>query len=458
MSKILIASVGTGTCNPDTQEKKYAAAKYYLKDRADFIESAYIYDALKHFCSIDKLILVGTCGSAWHLLYAHLFETDSAVSPAQPYSDEYFHDLFETNERKDKPDIVEMRAALAPLKAAMGDFCAEIVVLEYGMDQDEILKNFELLSAVSALIDDGDDIYFDITHSFRSLAFYELLAVSYIKDALKKDVKIKFVSYGMFEFSRENDGFTPIADLSQLVNIMDWIKAAEEYKRYGTAYLLAELLEKKKEETPGFRIAKEERKALRKLGDTITGNDLLEFKGLIKICVRLAEASRNGKSSGISLEIRHIFDDLAARFGDKLNDDTLLYTELSKWHFEHKRYLVSAITLTECVLDYCAGLLGIDRNSEGWSWETDERSFRTKMHNTSADSIVGNFLKQYETVNRIRNELAHGKPLTENMKSDLEKCAKGFFTIIKNHFREKPENEAALIKTLRGTETSDVKA
>ncbi|MDR2354739.1 MAG: TIGR02221 family CRISPR-associated protein [Clostridiales Family XIII bacterium] len=447
MAKILIASMGTGSYNRATKEKSYSPAKYYIEgNRADFIESAYIYDALKHFHGIDKLILVGTCGSAWHLLYEHLFEADSSIAPVAEHSDDYFFKLLEISESPDKPHVATMRAELAPLKAAMGEFCAEIVVLEYGLNSDEILKNFELLSAASTVINDGDRIYFDITHSFRSLAFYELLAVSHIRDALKRTVEIEFVSYGMFEIARENGGLTPIVNLSPVISLLDRIKAAEEYNRYGTAYLLAELSEKN---ALGCNIGKEERKALRRLGDTISGNDLIEFKNLIKNCVNITKAAKDGRGGGTDSAIQYIFRDLAARFGDKIEDDTLLCTELAKWHFEHKRYLASAITLTECILDYCARLLVLNRRSTAWHWERDEKPFRAKLSNKSSNDVVSDFLAQYTKLNAIRNDLAHGRRMTEGMKSDLGRHAKGFYTMIENQFYKKRENEADLIKALQ---------
>ena len=44
-----------------------------------------------------------------------------------------------------------------------------------------------------------------------------------------KKFKIGGVFYGMFEYSQENDGKTPIIDLKLLLEIQEWIKACLLY-------------------------------------------------------------------------------------------------------------------------------------------------------------------------------------------------------------------------------------
>ncbi|GHU34166.1 hypothetical protein FACS1894105_00460 [Clostridia bacterium] len=449
MAKVLITCIGSGKYSSKTDgSQPYRTAEYYINDdKSKTIKSAYVYDALKEFYSIDKCIFIGTYGSNWHMLYEHLYKEDSTIVPAEPKNDELSFELLEINESRDKayktePEIAELTSKLQPIKEAMGSFCADIVLVKYGLNNEEILENFTAIAAISNLLSDGDEIYFDITHSFRSLAFYELTAVNYFKKALIKKVKLEFVAYGMFDFSDENGGLSPIVDLSKLINVMDYTNAVDEYNRFGTGYLFGELLADNRLD---YVLTREAKKAIRRMGDTISTNNFSAFRDLIKICVRVVD---NAESRQIqNIVISHIFKDLADRFGNKLDDPVLLQLELAKWHFENKRFLACAITISECLLNYCASLADISLKSLSWEEELD---FRKRIKNISSDnSQVGDFRASYIKVNDIRNQLAHGDEI-DNMAIDkLEKFSKHFMTVYEKHFKNNDTNMNALAKALK---------
>ena len=74
MSNILLTSIGTGKYDVKTKEIKYSDARYAVnEDRANVVESTYIYDAMIELKKIDKIIFIGTTGSDWYALYENLF-------------------------------------------------------------------------------------------------------------------------------------------------------------------------------------------------------------------------------------------------------------------------------------------------------------------------------------------------------------------------------------------------
>ena len=442
MAKILISSIGSGNYNIETKTTTYRNANYYLENsnQDEIVSSSYVYDALYKLHGFDKLILVGTCGSQWYALYDHLFTSDSSIKPPVPQDEDYMYRLLELFDKKDKrfEDVSKIREELEPLRTAMGGICVEIVVLKYGLNDDEHLENFGFLSQIANHVSDGDSLSFDITHSFRSLAMYELLAVNYIKDTQKKNVSLDFVSYGMLDFARENNNKSPVIDLSVLINLTEWIKAAEEYKRNGTTALLSKLLEN---DNLGLSLSKEEQKILRRLGgDVILTHDFKEFRNLIKNCMRVT-TERNGILKK-NIVFDFIFSDIAKRFGDCLDDDMLLHAELAKWHFEKKRYIQAAITIVEATLDYCTKLAG-------FSNKTQTRERMLNIH--SPNSNIGDFCERYNTIRMFRNDLSHAERLTSSEIDKLESCINGFYTTYKNQFKENPENEEALRNALNGS-------
>jgi CRISPR-associated Csx2 family protein len=427
MAKILIWSLGTGGRISDGRTE-YRNAKYYSGAKSKAIETPYIYEALDKFYKFDKCVIVGTAGSGWCSFYENFFPDLDGID------EDYWEELRQMQEKKVHytDDVSFIRQKLGKIKSVVPK-CAEIIVLKYGLNEDEMLLNFEAMSAIGSVINDGDTVSFDITHSFRSLAFYEFLAVSYFKDVLRKNISIDFVSYGMLEYSGENDGYTPIVDLSSLVSLTDWIKSAEEYRRYGTTALLAENLEKG---NINIGLTNEEKKILRRLGgDAISVHDLAEFKNLVKNCRNVTKESTT-KRKNIALD--YIFQDIAKRFGDKLEDDMLLQAELALWHFEKKRYITAAITLVEATIDYCAKLS-----------KKSKDDVRDKLRRlVSSNSEVGDFRTRYNTIRAIRNKLSHAEPLSETDIEELNKAITSFYSTYKKRFKSNSENETDLKNAL----------
>ena len=411
--------------------------KYYKDSKEAAYETKYVFNAINHFYNIDKCILVGTAGSDWYSLYENLYEKDSPVKPSLKYDVDYAATLLEIDSlnKKFDLDVFEIKEKLTALKESMGGFCLDIIVLKYGINSDELLMNFSLITKISEYINDKDSIYFDLTHSFRSLPVYELLAINYLKDALKKKVNIELVSYAMLEISRETGGYTPIVDLTELVNVLDWIKAAEEYNRFGTAYLLAEILEKSDGKS-SLKLSKESVKALKLLGDTISANVIGDFKKLIVNIGKILKNASYKESAFVVVD--SIFKDLDKRFSKSVDDDFILQLELSKWHFDKKRYFASAITLIECLLNLCCSVTNENRDT-----------IRAKLSKAkSSDSVIGQFLSNYNKIREIRNRLSHADTTNLDDIKTLKTYADYFAGVYRNQLKVKEEYIQALISAL----------
>ena len=472
MARVLISSIGEGRRQADGSYA-YDDATYFLVDgnHEHKVRTPLIISALKELYSIDKLILIGTSGSDWASLYEHLFVGEDANLQANTKPDDEYYgklsDIFRASKSSppDPPVLVsidEMQSVLLALKEAIGGFCDSIWVMNYGTNQEELTENFSIMNNIAARMKDGDEIIFDISHSFRSLPFYELLAVNLAKQIKGKKLEIQAITYGMFTSQNMFGGDTAIINLSQLVNITDWMKAVEEFDRFGTAHLFAELLDS---DSLGLELDKDEKNAIQRLGDMATGIKADEFKNLVKNCVKISK--RNASSRSTQMVLGHVFSKISSTFGDLLQDDAKLFAELAKWHFVHKRYITSVITLDECLFDFFAELMGVNRHHKQWEWRKDEESLRYKVYNaTSNNKIVSDFLLDFRRLNDIRNHLAHGGSLDYDVKhmekftakmswsveSQLEKYTKHFSKVISN-FRENDDDLNALKLAL--TESKD---
>jgi len=433
MRNVLLSSIGTGSYNKENGTVNYQTANYVIEDSEQEIVSAYIYDALIEFRNINKIIFIGTAGSNWFLMYEHLFDKSSKIKPKGEKDEAYAKILLELNEAKPDPknptnidknkthpnlDVKEVREKLKQLKNTMGDICLDIIILHYGITEAEMNDNFKLLAEAKRLINEDDNLSFDMTHSFRSLAFYELLAINFFKLSMRNSNSIDFISYGMFEYKSYNGGKTPIIDQMPILRLLEWTKAADEYKRFGTTYLIDELVKK---EDMTYGVNRDARLALRRLGDVVTSNNLKEIRNMVSNCHKIVKKGTTGNHA-----IDFIFKDIDDRFGaalregNKLEDRTRLYIKVAQWHMEKKRYIASAITVVETMLNYCDEIAGVSSENDD-----EKKELRRALYSNYALEnkvpIFAEFVKNYNKIRELRNKLCHAQKLSnENELRDLE--------------------------------------
>ena len=192
MAKILIAGLGKGI----KKDGKYRETNYSIekidKENIIYKNESFITSALEKHFEIDKTIYIGTVGSMWDNLYSYycnkynlkededytfeLLEASSNATQDSEFSEiniKKFNDIFEGK--------------------------ARIILTKFGMNTNEIFENFNLIMEIGNMLNDGDEIYLDITHSFRSNAMWMFLVINYITNVLDKNVEVKMISYGMFE-------------------------------------------------------------------------------------------------------------------------------------------------------------------------------------------------------------------------------------------------------------------
>ncbi|WP_298402269.1 TIGR02221 family CRISPR-associated protein [uncultured Chloroflexus sp.] len=108
-----------------------------------------------------------------------------------------------------------------------------------GRDDAEL---WEIFQRVVNSIDEGEEVIFDITHGFRSLPFLSFLAAAYLRKA--KKIQLKHVFFGNFAARDQSvtPNRTPVLDLTNFVELLDWMVGADLFVRFGDARDLANLL------------------------------------------------------------------------------------------------------------------------------------------------------------------------------------------------------------------------
>ncbi len=104
-----------------------------------------------------------------------------------------------------------------------------------GKDESEM---WEIFSRIYSLLEEGDELYFDLTLGFRSLPMLLLVLGNYAK--FLKNTKIVYLSYGNYEALK--DGVAPIVDLLPLAALQDWTTAAGAFRETGRVDVLCSFL------------------------------------------------------------------------------------------------------------------------------------------------------------------------------------------------------------------------
>ncbi len=145
--------------------------------------------------------------------------------------------IFITKDARDKNWVVNngLKAQLQQLKE-LSDFNFTISAIDIpdGKNVDEI---HEIFSIVNNSIGNGDEVTFDITHGFRSIPMLGIVLLNYAK--VLKSIKLKGVYYGAWEANQ--DGVSPIFDLTEFDRLLSWTIATDQFISSGNAKKIAAL-------------------------------------------------------------------------------------------------------------------------------------------------------------------------------------------------------------------------
>ncbi|MGQ9750628.1 CRISPR-associated protein Csx20 [Desulfosoma sp.] len=130
------------------------------------------------------------------------------------------------------PQGLESRMRQLNLKAP----CQKITIPE-GRNEEEIMSIFMILMEA---LQEGDHLYLDITHSFRSLPLLQTVIVNYAK--VLKNIEVERILYGAFETLGPVQAVrdmplekrvAPVFDLTPYDALVDWARAVDIFHKAG---------------------------------------------------------------------------------------------------------------------------------------------------------------------------------------------------------------------------------
>lgn len=412
MAKILITALGSGTYNKEKNEKEYRPATYYVEEGNPLKETELIASAIDEQWKMDKIIFIGTTGSMWSNVYKFYCENKRITM-----NDEYYDKLKKTELSANKDTLIE-NLEIEKFNATF-DKKIKGIVIKYGVDNKENLENFHSIIEIEKEIEDGDEIFIDVTHSFRSMSFWLFLIMTYLKDVSNKNIDIKNITYGMFEAPNEKKE-TPIVSLNLFVDILKWFKGASELKNYGNSYSILDELEKNS-------MDKEIKNELENFSDTMNINYIDSIEESLKNFNTIKDKLNNLEGPGKYI-IPQVFKNFINTFElpnkEKLSNEEkkyLLRARLAKWHFNQKRYSMAAININEAIVDFIMDALNFP------NIDTEIKTDKTRLAKIWLEQIkevedkeIKKYGTMYVETRSIRNKIAHSLDNKRDLKEDIK--------------------------------------
>ena len=237
---------------------------------------------------------------------------------------------------------------------------------------------WEIFDAIYEELQDGDELYVDVTHAFRYLPMLMLVLINYSR--FLKNTEIMSVSYGNYEARvkiKNSDGVeeAPIMQLLPIVELMDWTLAASDFIKNGRAEnLLSITIEKTKAVTKDNASSEALKKyygrmegivkTLSKYAEAIRmSNGKFVFKGLASTKCEVTSSLDNYRYRALLPIVSKVIEEYKEKFtvGDKADSkavDMKLILRISQWCLDKKLYQQFATLLREGIISYyCSACL-----------------------------------------------------------------------------------------------------
>lgn len=400
MSKVLISFLGTGALNRDnTSARTYKTACYHF-DNGEEYNSTFVADALYQHFNIDKVILLGTVKSMWEEVY-ETFCNIRGINVNPDVSEEL---MIVCNEAKyNSPLFIPHKDKL---ESALGNN-SHIELIRYGLNHSEINENERIILSLEQYFDKGDELIVDITHSFRSLPLFLMNLILYLMNVSNKHITISHICYGMLDVIGEL-GYAPIVELNSIIEINNWITGAYAFSQFGNGYQIADLIKK---ENPS---------AAKILTDFSDEMNLNHLDGVKNQAQKLSIIKNNDYSPIPSCIIPPTINSFITSFPADTKKSVFLL-RIASWHYEHKNYSSSFISLLESILSHTCDSLKLPSDNADDMEIAKVVLGKSGKINGLSDSDINNMRRKiphyselsecYHDINQIRNALAHQKEI-----------------------------------------------
>jgi CRISPR-associated DxTHG motif protein len=324
-----------------------------------------------------------------------------------------------------------------PILAQLEDSRIELVPIPLGKTTKEMWKIFdEIIDRVG----EEDTVIFDITHGLRSTPFLMFLFAAFLKFA--RNVTIEAVYYGAYELGDAEKGIpAPVFDLSEFVNMLDWISATDRFITTGDGGALTQRL--RAEMPPGIKMGNDlnAREIGKTLKDTADGIENMSralrmvrpFEAMIAglEISRVLQTSKDliSETARPFVAIVDKIDKTYGQFGlEKPLESSSALPNLVRqlgmagWYLDHQQAVQATLLMREWLVSAFMAIQGVFPFNDRHKREFIEKQFNEAAYrgvNRDNESIYGLYndldvlpnpycvISNWQKLSQMRNDIAH---------------------------------------------------
>lgn len=324
-------------------------------------------------------------------------------------------------------------------------------------DGNSVQEIWTIFERIFELLQDDDELYFDLTHGFRYLPMLSLVLGNYAK--FLKKAKVVHLSYGNYEGRNTETNIAQIIDLLSLTNLQDWTFAAGQFLDSGNADRLLSISDSEirsiirengfSSETKIINLFIKTLKAFIDERTTCRGMSIIDSSSVKKLkecCEQM--------TFGLLPAIRPVIGKIQQSLEEFDTEDNIKngYTS-AVWCFNNGLYQQSATILQECVVTFfcqrngikiddesgrglinSAFILHFNKSYDEAEWRVDEEK-REMLRAIMQDDVFqdSSIVSLFNNLTEVRNDFNHSgmrskrvpmKP--DKLKENIRKCVDGF--------------------------------
>lgn len=208
MAKILISLLGTGNkTKGDDSKNTYETTSYKIADQL-YKNRSFVSSAIADHYQIDQIFTIGTKESMWDNLCGY-------------YADEeYALEILEKKEQKSlqESDLIRLSSGIDDRLKSSGSKC---FIVDHSESKEELEQMLNKLLTILDGVSDQDELYFDITHLFRSVSVLMVIIAEFAN--ITRGIKIAGMFYGVLKKNEPSS----VVDLSVYLEFLAQARASK---------------------------------------------------------------------------------------------------------------------------------------------------------------------------------------------------------------------------------------
>lgn len=341
---------------------RYRNATYVINGKEK--NTFFVGDVLREEYNPEVIVIIGTIRSMWDAIYCNLYlktnnQNENKHKIAKGKFEKLYKLVHQNQGHKEEREVL-VRAENEIFDILNGEeiggknkdwITIYPILVEYGTKESQTYNYSHIKGMLESLMDENmeNEIAFDITHSFRSLPFYNMTTINYLKGLHKYSIKIRHIYYGNLDINSEMNYCSPIEDYSSLAHMLDITSAVEAFRSTGNANLLIEALSEEQDFS----------QYLRKYDWATQCND---YTGIVDALHGICSFENEKDDSVIEDAQQLVIQMLSNYFPHEIlinartdvRSMAMMQYYLSKWYYSQKQYGLACATGLEALRSFLA--------------------------------------------------------------------------------------------------------